>query len=265
MTGNESAGGGERKGIRYERRGPLVRIVLDRPPLNVLDIATMTELIDCLEDAAGTEEVAVVFWTGAGTKAFSAGVEIREHTPDLVGKMLDRFHYIFRRMDTMDAVHVAAVRGHCLGGGMELATFCDLVIAAESAVFSQPEIGVGCFPPVAAAWLPGQIGSRRAAEITLLGRRYGARQALDLGLVNMVVPEGDLDGAADSLIEELLARSPAVLRLARRALRQGRPGDLDQRLRQVEHIYLDELCRTQDIQEGIEAFLEKRRPVWKGA
>lgn len=248
----------------YELEDRVAWITLDRPPLNVLDIAMMRRCSNALADAEERGAVAVV-WKGAGDRAFSAGVEIRQHTPDLVDRMLEHFHELFRRMDRMDAVQIASVRGHCLGGGMELACFCDLVLATESSAFSQPEIDVGCFPPVAAALLPSRIGPQRAAEAVLLGRKYSAAEMEAMGLVNRLVPDDGIEEATRELVQELLEKSPAVLALARKALRAGRPVDFGASLERVEKIYLDELCETEDIQEGIDAFLQRRRPVWKGA
>lgn len=240
-------------------------ITLKRPPLNVLDIAAMRHLDRELSAILqGSKPCEFVVFQGAGSKAFSAGAEVADHTPDRVAEMLDAFHAIFRRLWRSDAITIAAVRGHCLGGGMELATFCDFVVAAESAKFGQPEIKLGCFPPVAVVMLPQLIGPRAALDLILTGRTISVAETQQLGLVSRVVPDEQLGAATESLLAELSARSPAVLALTRRVLLQQAGFDFERRLRKVEHIYLGQLMQTADAQEGIRAFLEKRQPVWSG-
>jgi cyclohexa-1,5-dienecarbonyl-CoA hydratase len=259
----ESAQG--RETIHVRVAGPAAWIMLDRPPLNVLDIATMRqldrELAGVLQRSNPCE---FVILQGAGPKGFSAGAEVADHAPGRVGEMLEAFHACFRRLWRSDAVTIAAVQGHCLGGGMELATFCDFVVAAESAKFGQPEIKLGCFPPVAVVMFPHLAGPRAALDLILTGRTISAVEAKQLGLVSRVVPDAQLGPATESLLEELSARSAAVLGLTRRALLQQADFDFENRLREVEEIYLGQLMQTADAQEGIRAFLEKRQPVWAG-
>src|SRR5467141_5448478 len=200
--------------IRIERR--TAWITLDCPPLNILDIRMM-EALDAALQRALPESDFVVF-QGAGPKAFSAGAEIADHTSERVGKMLSAFHAIFRRLSKADCVKIAAVHGHCLGGGMELTTFCDFVLATESVQFGQPEIKLGCFPPVAMVTLPPLIGMRAAADLILTGHPICAAEALRLGLVTRVVPDAQLPVALNSLLEELQTLSPSVLQLARKTL-----------------------------------------------
>lgn len=237
-------------------------ITLDRPPLNVLDIPMM-ESMDAALDRALPDCDFVVF-QGAGAKAFSTGVEIADHTPERVAGMLSAFHAIFRRLAEADCVTIAGVHGYCLGGGTELATFCDFVVATESAQFGQPEIKLGCFPPVALITLPQLIGMRAAADLILTGREIDAGEAQQLGLVTNVVADHGLSAALDKLLEELRALSPAVLQLTRKTLRRLHTAEFAAQLGEVERVYLTELMKTPDAQEGIRAFLGKRAPVWKG-
>ncbi len=234
---------------------------IDRPPLNVLDTATMRELDSAVTRALPDSDFLVL--EGAGPRAFSAGAEVADHVPERVGEMLAAFHAIFRRLARAECVTIAAVRGYCLGGGMELATFCDFVIAEESAQFRQPEIKLGCFPPVAIVTLPRLCGMRAAMDLILTGRAITAREAHELGLVTRVVRNGELKSAVERLLEELHASSVDVLRLTRRALWRMHTGDFERELEQIEHIYLNDLMRTKDAHEGIRAFLEKREPVWQ--
>ncbi|MGH9789438.1 MAG: enoyl-CoA hydratase/isomerase family protein, partial [Candidatus Acidiferrales bacterium] len=199
-----------------------------------------------------------------GERGFSAGVEVRDHTPDRVGQMLATFHAVFRKLWAFDWITIAAVHGHCLGGGMELATFCDFCIATHTARFAQPEIKLGCFPPVAAVVLPSLVGPRRALELILTGRTLTATEAHTLGLVTKVVGEGELDSAAQKLIQQLQGYSPAVLGLTKKAVLRAAGLDFDQALTEMENIYLGELMKTADAAEGIRAFIERRQPAWAG-
>ncbi len=237
-------------------------ITLDRPPLNVLDIAAMKDVSRAL-DAVLPGSDFIVF-QGAGSKCFSAGAEVRDHTPDRVSAMLAAFHDVFRRLARSDCITIAAVQGHCLGGGMELATFCDFVLATESAKFGQPEIKLGCFPPVAMVTLPRLCGLRPALDLVLTGRTISAREAHSIGIVTQVVPDDQLAASVDSLLAELRALSPVVLRMTRRALTKTWGEGFEAELAAVERLYLDELMNTADAQEGIRAFLEKRAPAWRG-
>ncbi len=246
--------------VRREER--VAWITLDRPPLNVMDIPLLHELGRHLHQL--TPACDIIVFQGAGPKGFSAGVEVRDHTPDRVGEMLAAFHGVFRQLWRADCLSIAAVHGHCLGGGAELATFCDFVIAAESATFGQPEIQLGCFPPLALVTYPALVGPRVALDLILGGRTIGAREAQQVGLVTQVVPDGELEAAAQKLVSELNEKSHLVLRMTRRALWHRSGFDFEKSLHEAEELYLKELMRTHDANEGIRAFLEKRVPVWQG-
>ena len=248
--------------IQLRLDGRTAWITLNRAPLNILDIPMMEALDAALERALPKSDF--VIFQGAGPKAFSAGAEIADHAPKRVKKMLSTFHSTFRRLAKANCVKIAAVHGYCLGGGMELATFCDLVLATESAQFGQPEIKLGCFPPVAMVTLPQLIGMRAAARLILTGAQISAAEAQGLGLVTRVVSDHELPAALDKLLEELRALSPAVLHLTRKALRRLHAADFAKQLKEVERVYLSGLMKTHDAREGIRAFLEKRQPVWKG-
>lgn len=250
--------------VQVERDGAVARLWLNRPPLNVLDIPTLANLNAVLDELPGPPQVRFLVFSGRGQKAFSAGAEARDHTPDRVAEMLSRFHCVFRKLWNSDWVTVAAVRGHCLGGGMELATFCDFVIATHTARFGQPEIKLACFPPVAAVILPALLGPRRALDLILTGRNLSAEQAHALGLVTEVVGEGELESATRALLETLGSVSPVVLPLARRAVLRAAGLDFERALEEMEKIYLQSLMKTEDAVEGIRAFIERRQPSWTG-
>ena len=245
-----------------ERQEAVCSIVLNKPPLNILDIGMIEKLHDALKALEEDARVRVVMFRGAGERAFCAGVSIQDHTPDRIRLMIPRFHSIFRLLARTDKVTVAAVRGHCLGGGLELALMCDLVVATEDAQMGQPEIKLGQLPPVGIILLPYLIGYRRAAELLLTGRSIGAREAQLLGLVNRVVPDGELTGCLLELGGELTAQSGAALRMTKRLLRRVSRLDFERLLRESEEFFLEDVAETADAKEGILAFLEKRAPHW---
>jgi len=249
-----------RETIHIVTKGRSAVVTLDRPPLNVLDILMMRDLGRAL--ARLTAEFDFIVFQGAGPKGFSAGAEVRDHSPERVAEMLGAFHNIFRQLSRADCLTIAAVHGHCLGGGMELATFCDFVLAGESAEFGQPEIKLGCFPPVALITLPKLVGLRATLDLILTGRTISAREAKELGLVTRVVADNTLASSVEALLDELGRLSPAGLRLSRRVLR--RADEFERQLDEVEQVYLGELMKTEDAREGIRAFLEKRAPAWRG-
>lgn len=252
------------KHIETNQRAGALFVRLNRPPLNILDMDAMGEINQALDAATARPEIRLIVFAGNGPKAFSAGVDAKDHTPERVAEMLGRFHGIFRTLYASDKISIARVHGHCLGGGCELATFCDFVIAAEDARFGQPEIKLGCFPPVAAIILPALIGQRRALDLLLTGKTITAQEALASGLVNRVVPLAELDAAVDDCIAQLSALSAPVLALTKKAIFAATGLDFNRALGEVEEIYLKSLMQTADAQEGIRAFLEKRAPVWQG-
>jgi cyclohexa-1,5-dienecarbonyl-CoA hydratase len=248
--------------IQVRSEGRTAWITLDRPPLNILNIAMMSALDKAVDQVL--PHCDFVVFHGAGQKAFSAGAEVADHVPERVNEMLQAFHAVFRRLADADCVTIAAVHGHCLGGGMELATFCDIVVAAESAKFGQPEIKLGCFPPIAMVTFPRLIGLRGALDLILSGRIISAQEARELGFVSRLVSDSKLSEGIASLLEELRGLSPAVLRLTKRAIWKLHVEDFDRQLSEVEQIYLLQLMQTHDAREGIRAFLEKRAPAWEG-
>jgi cyclohexa-1,5-dienecarbonyl-CoA hydratase len=236
---------------------------LNRPPLNILDLATLARLNERIAGLAVDPGLQVVVLRGAGERAFSAGVSVQDHTPDKVREMLDGLHGAIRGLRDLPAVAVAAVQGHCLGGGMELALGCDLVLATDDARFGQPEIELGCYPPAAAALYPRLLGTARTLELLLSGRTLSCEEAERLGLVTWRVEAGGLDLGIARVLADLTAKSAAVTRLTKRAVSAGRDLPFDAAIEETEQIYLQDLCSTADMEEGLTAFLEKRKPVWQ--
>ncbi|MDE0212874.1 MAG: enoyl-CoA hydratase/isomerase family protein [Deltaproteobacteria bacterium] len=249
-------------GILLEKSGGVASVVIDRPPLNVLNLALLRDLRQTLDELDRDEGVDLVEIRGAGERAFSAGVDVKDHTRTQVPEMLDLVHGVIRKLMNLRQPTIAVVDGVCLGGGCELASSCDLVLASEESSFATPEITVGCFPPVALARFSSQIGYHRAAEMILTGRRLSAREAMSIGLVNRVVPRHQLGEALEALRGELLDKSRAVLRITLRGLREIGLKELSVALARSEEIYLEELLETEDVEEGVQAFVEKRKPEW---
>ncbi len=243
--------------------GRVATLTLDRPPLNILDLEMIAALDGHLADLAGDSSLQILVVRGAGERAFSAGVSVQDHTPDKVESMLQGLHGAIRKLADSDAATIALVSGHCLGGGMEVALACDLVLAAEGAKFGQPEIKLGCYPPVAAALYPRRIGVGRTLEMLLSGRNVSCEEAERLRLVHWRLPADRLDPKLASILEDFLQWSTPVARLTKRAVRAGRDLPFHEALDATERLYLNDLCRTEDMSEGIQAFLDKRPPIWK--
>lgn len=249
--------------ILVQRNGRAATVTLNRPPLNILDIPMIVRLGEVVAELADDAALQVVVLRGAGDSGFSAGVAIQDHTPDKVAAMLLNLHGAIRRLRELDAITVAAVHGHCLGGGMELAMVCDLVIATDDARFGQPEVDLGCFPPVGAALYPSRIGAGRTLDLLVTGRTMPCREAEEMGLVARRVSATALDKVVARFVEEVGGKSTVVTRLIKKAVRAGRDLPFGAALEETERIYLEELGRTEDMAEGVAAFLEKRRPVWR--
>ena len=250
------------KDIRLEREGGVATLTLAKPPLNVLDIAMMEEMNRALSELEGDTALRMVVMRAEG-KAFSAGVDISDHTADKVGDMIRAFHGIFHRMHLIHAPIVAVVDGAALGGGCEVVLFSDMVIASERSKFGQPEIQVGVFPPVAAIALPYLTGRQKALELVLTGAVIKAEEAHRVGIVNQVFPVEGFDEAVDGYLAQLAGLSAPVLQLTKRALLESAGKPFTDAIRVVEDIYLGELMGTEDANEGLAAFMDKRKPVWK--
>jgi cyclohexa-1,5-dienecarbonyl-CoA hydratase len=248
--------------ILFEREGGVAKITLNHPPVNIMDIPTMREINAALEGLQADRESKVVLF-GATGKAFCAGVDVKDHTSDKVGEMVEVFHRIFRLLWSLDVPTVAAVNGAALGGGCELVTFCDMVIASEKATFGQPEIQVGVYPPVAVVTFPRLMPHMKAMELLLLGGVIGAQEAERLGIVNKVVPVESFEDEVSGFVGRLTSLSGIVLRLSKRATLQGLSLGFEEALGLSEDLYLNQLMKTQDATEGLQAFMEKRKPVWK--
>jgi cyclohexa-1,5-dienecarbonyl-CoA hydratase len=247
--------------ITVEMQPPAARIVLNNPPLNVIDVPMMDELRAALEQIEARAEITIIVLAGS-ERAFSVGVDIAAHTPDKVRDMLTAFHGVIRSVLGSRKLTVASVRRHCLGGGAELAMMCDVVYAAPDSVWGFPEIKLACYPPVAAVALSAIVGQKLAAELVLTGRTLNGQEALEAGLVNGLAD--DPETLVTECVQRVSQLSSAAIALAKKAFYAWDAIHFDKGLARAEQIYFDELMKTADAQEGIAAFIEKRRPKWVG-
>jgi cyclohexa-1,5-dienecarbonyl-CoA hydratase len=239
------------------------RISLLNPPLNVIDMAMMDELAQALTEVEARGDTSMLILSGTG-KAFSAGVDIAAHTPDKVESMLAKFHGVIRAIVGMKKVTIASVHDHCLGGGAELAMVCDLVYTSQTAAWGFPEIRLGCFPPVAATALAALVGQKHAADLILTGRTITGAEAASIGLANRALPDVEVEPAVHEAMQHLLKLSPAALAVTKKAVYAWDAMHFDKGLARAEKIFLEELMKTEDAHEGVNAFMERRQPVWKG-
>lgn len=243
-----------------EEDGGILTLRLNRPRGNVLDTAMLHALTEGIAAAADRPSLRAILFEAEGPD-FSFGASVSEHRRGEVESFLPHFHALFRQLAGTGLVLIAAVRGRCLGGGLELASFCHRVIASPDATLGSPEIRLGVIAPVASIVLPLRIGPRPAEELLLTGRDVAAGRALAIGLVDVLDEEPEL--AARAWFREHLApRSAVALRFAVGAARDALHRALDETLPRIERGYLSELMATRDANEGIEAFMEKRSPTW---
>jgi cyclohexa-1,5-dienecarbonyl-CoA hydratase len=249
--------------LTLEIRSSLARITLTHPPLNVIDFQMMDELAQALKDLQQRPEICAVILSG-GERGFSAGVDVAVHTPELIPTMFQKFHGLIMALVKFPKITIAEVHGVCLGGGAELAMVCDMCFTTEKAKWGFPEITLGCYPPIACTALAALVGQKRAADLIFTGRTFSGEEAAVWGLANEAHPEGELQEAIQGTLDHLFKLSPAALAHAKKAFYAWDSIHLDKGLARAEKIYTEELMQTEDAKEGVQAWLEKRKPVWKG-
>jgi cyclohexa-1,5-dienecarbonyl-CoA hydratase len=249
--------------VIFETKEDRAFLTINRPPLNVLNIATMEEMNDAIASLTDNKEIKVLVITSNGEKAFSAGVDVADHTEDKVEKMLQVFHDIFRNLAKLNQVTVAALKGLTLGGGCEIAIFCDLIIAADNLKIGQPEIKLAVFPPIALLVLPRIVGLKKASELLLTGKTIEAAEAEKIGLVNKVVSLDSFDLEIENYIKSFTSLSLVGLKYSKKGIDLGLETTFTEGLEKIEKLYLEELMTSEDAHEGLKAFMEKREPVWK--
>ncbi|MGB3715418.1 MAG: enoyl-CoA hydratase-related protein [Candidatus Promineifilaceae bacterium] len=245
----------------FDPESGVAALTLNRPPLNILNIAMLRQLETEIERLSTRIGVRVLVLRASG-KMFSAGVDVGDHTPDKVGEMIPLFDRVCHSLAEFPTPTLAAIQGHALGGGCELVLCCDLAVMAEGSVIGQPEIQLAAMAPIAALRLPYLVGYRAAADLMFTGRNLPADEALSFGLVNAVVPAELVEGWAMEKANQIAGLSRAAMSLLKRALNLGY-SNWASALPEVERLYLDELMKTADAQEGLSAFIEKRKPEWK--
>ena len=250
------------KSILVDSAQGITRITLNRPPANVLSVDMMQELATAIESLEYQKDVKLVTFFASG-KYFSAGFELTDHLGDRGYLMLESFRRIFEALGKLDKATLAVVGGPALGAGCILAAGCDIVLAAQSAKLGHPEIRGGVFNTVAAALLPRIVGRKRAFELLMMGTSLGAADAERIGLVTRAVPDDRMDAEVAALVQRFQESSAPIMQLARRAIVGGQDLSYEEAVRHAEDVYLNHLLATQDVEEGLRAVAEKRKPVWK--
>jgi len=249
------------KNILLEKKDGVAKITINLPPLNILDIPTLEEMIQALAELKDDDEVKVVAITGSGDKAFSAGVAVGDHLGDKLPKMVEVFHQLFLSLIKVDKPTIALVNGVALGGGCEIVAGCDMAVASEKAQLGQPEIKLGVYPPPASVLFPRIMGRQKAFELILSGDSISAKEAERIGLVNKVVPAAEFKQASEEFIKRFTANSGLALTQARRALYRNFDLNFHEAL-EATGVDATIVMAGENSVEGLSAFLEKRKPIW---
>ena len=250
------------KNIVLEQKGDVSTILINRPPYNVLNIETIKEMNEALE-LVKRDEAKVVIVRGKGGKAFIAGVDVGDHTEEKGLEMVEAFTDLMRNLITVGKPTIAAVEGICSGGGFEVAMYCDMIVAEENALFSQPEINLAVYPGPAIVLLNRKIGRNKAFEMIITGESMGAKEAEKLGLVNHLVAKGEMDKALPEFCKKITGKSLVALKLTRYAIYKAYDLEFEKASEWVNDIYVGKVMHTHDFKEGLDSFLEKRKPVWE--
>ncbi|HEX4001355.1 MAG TPA: enoyl-CoA hydratase/isomerase family protein [Candidatus Acidoferrales bacterium] len=248
--------------VKVRVEGPVARLTLDRPEHNLLNERMISELTAGINTLGEQSEIKLIVLDSAG-KTFCGGIELGEYTQRRVFQLLDAFHDAFAAMLDTSKPLLVVVNGPAFGGGAELAALGDLVIATPKAKFAQPEIKLGVFPPLAAAVLPYILGPKQALELVLTGETISAERARDIGLVNWLVSEDELEKKVTDVIAKVTAQSGPVLTMAKKAILGSLGVTLREGVRNSMKVFLNELAELEDSQEGLRALVEKRAPKWK--
>jgi cyclohexa-1,5-dienecarbonyl-CoA hydratase len=248
--------------IQLSAADGVARLVLNRPPANVLSVEMLAEINQALDSLEYLRDVKVLVLSATG-KYFSAGFELQDHLGDRAYPMLEEFREIFEHLAAFDKPTLAVVAGPALGAGSILAAGCDIVLAGASSRFGHPEIKGGVFNPMAAALLPRLVGRKKAFEMILGGGLLTAAEAEKIGLVSRVLPDEKLDAEVAAFVQRFQEGSAPILQLTRRAVAGGLDLLMPDALRHAEDVYLNQLMATEDAEEGLKAVMAKRKPAWK--
>jgi cyclohexa-1,5-dienecarbonyl-CoA hydratase len=249
--------------LDYIHDNSVAQIILNDPKGNVLDKIMLSELVDVFKASRSKKDIKLITFEGAGDH-FSYGASVAEHQKENAAEMLKIFHQVFYDLIDMSIPTLAKISGLCLGGGCELALMCNFLFADQSAKLGQPEIVLGVFPPPASLLLPLKIGYAKAEELNITGKTISAQEANELGLINEFFPDkASLDNGVSAFIEkQILPKSASSLRYTVKAVRSDFNEVILNKLPKLEKMYLTELMETHDASEGIQAFLQKRKPKW---
>ena len=250
--------------LEFTHDESVARVILDDGKGNVLDKIMMNDLHDVFDSLKEKNNIKLITFEGAG-KNFSFGASVPEHTKELAAEMLSSFHRLFYEIIDLSIPTMAKISGQCLGGGMELALACNFIFADKTAKFRQPEITLGVFAPPASLLLPLKIGNVKAEELLITGKIISAEEANEIGLINGAYDDKEtMETSLDEWINKNICdKSASSLRYAVRVSRKVFNEVVKTKLPKIEETYVKELMETNDANEGINSFLEKRKPVWK--
>jgi len=252
--------------LNYIYDNSVAQIILNDPKANVLDKIMLSELLDALKTLKSKKDIKLITFEGAGDH-FSYGASVEEHQKENAPEMLKAFHQVFYDLIDLSIPMLAKISGLCLGGGCELALMCNFLFADQSAKLGQPEIVLGVFPPPASLLLPLKIGYAKSEELSITGKTISAQEAKELGLMNAIFPDKAslVNGVNEFIEQQILPKSASSLQYAVKAVRFGFNEIILNKLPKLEKMYLNELMQTQDANEGIQAFLQKRKPKWSNS
>lgn len=250
------------KYILFDTSTYAARLTLNHPPYNVLTVPLMDEVADAIEGLNGHSAIKCIV-LDSSQKAFSAGISLDDSRSDRVFQTLEAFNRIFQAIRDISKPLIIAVNGAAIGAGSELVAFGDMVIATPNAKFAQPEVKMGVFPPFAAIMLPQLIGPKKTYELILTGEALSAEEGLRFGFVNKVVPEAELKKTLDAVITRIGEFSGPVLEMTKAVISSSLGLPWAEAMKKSQDIYLNQLMALEDVQEGLRAVLEKRKPVWK--
>ena len=252
----------ELKYIKFDASTFVARITLNHPPYNVLTVPLMSELAGAIESLDNRNHVKCIL-LDSSQKTFSAGISLEDSRPERIFQTLDAFNRVFQAIGEISKPLIVVVNGPAIGAGSELVAFGDMIIATGNARFAQPEVRMGVFPPFAAIMLPALIGWKKAYELLLTGQPLTADEAYALGFVNRVVPEAELTKTVNDILARIGEFSGPVLEMTKRVISSCMGMPLAQAMKRSQDIYLNQLYSLEDVQEGLRAVVEKRKPVWK--
>ncbi len=250
------------KYLLFDTSSFVARITLNHPPYNVLTVPLMNELADAIESLNGRGDIKAILLE-SNQKTFSAGIGLEDSKSDRVFQTLDAFNRVFQAIRDISKPLIVVVNGPAIGAGSELVAFGDMVIATPKAKFAQPEVKLGIFPPFASVMLPQLIGPKKTYELILTGEALSAEEALALGFVNRLVPEADLNKTVAAVLGKIGEFSAPVLEMTKRVIGGSIGLPLAEAMKKSQNMYLNELMNLEDVQEGLRAVLEKRKPVWR--